>query len=254
MLTLSEVEYLLKQVQPITKYVYLHVQGEPLMHNEFDSILSLCDDYDMKVQLVTNGILLDKHISILEHPSLRKVSISLQSIEYNDLSVEDYMNAILNFVEKAEQQSHPYIELRFWRSDQKDMERTKYCLKVLKEHFSFQPSDRKQNYKIGNHTYVDFDNSFDWPDINTYKESNIGYCHGALDQIAILSNGTVTACCLDADGFINFGNVFEKPLKEILKTERYTTMVKNLHNHKLSEKLCQKCTFRTQFDSSIHNK
>lgn len=247
-MSLQEFEYILKQVKHITPYIYLHVQGEPLLHKDFDSILTLCDTYQMMVQLVTNGIELQDHMSILDHPSLRKVSISIQSIEYSNIDVNTYMQTIESFIKTASRQKLPFCELRFWRDDQKEMERTKACWNFLNDRHPFEATSRKENFQILNHVYVDFNHSFNWPDIHKNNESEKGTCHGALQQIAILSNGTVTACCLDANGEISFGNIFETPLNQILLSDRYLNMCKALKNHILIEPLCQKCTFHKQFD------
>ena len=47
-----------------------------------------------------------------------------------------------------------------------------------------------------------------------------GFCEGLKSQIAILSNGIVTPCCLDDDGLINLGNILEEELTDILEKEK----------------------------------
>jgi len=248
MMSPDEFEMIVRQAKAYTDYIYLHVQGEPLMHPLFDEFLSITDRLDMHVQLVTNGTYLHNHMDMAEHKSLRKVSFSLQSIEYQNVDIEDYMNTILTFSSKASVQNRPYVEIRFWRKDQMDLPKTAQCFSILKERFDFEETSRNGSYRLMNHVYLAFDNSFDWPDQNETSEDNTGYCHGALDQIAILSDGTVVPCCLDYNGMIRFGNIFDSSLSDILSSERYLNMKNGLQKHILTEDLCRKCTFRKRFD------
>ncbi|MBE7060281.1 MAG: radical SAM protein, partial [Ruminococcaceae bacterium] len=69
-----------------------------------------------------------------------------------------------------------------------------------------------------------------------------GFCLGTRRQLAILSNGDVVPCCLDADGEIVFGNIFKSALSQILETKRYKTMYNSLSERKLTENLCRHCS------------
>lgn len=238
-----------RQAKHYTPYIYLHVKGEPLLHPEFDEIMTIADEEGMHVQLVTNSTFLNKYADkLLSHPSLRKISFSLQSIEYQKDDPLTLLETILSFCKKASQQDFPYCEIRFWRSDQLEEDRTALCLDYLKAHYDFTPSRNNTNFRIMPHVYVDFDNAFTWPDVQDKENDTTGYCHGAIDQIAILSDGTVVPCCLDQNGEIAFGNLHEASLVEILSSLRYHAMCKGLHNRQLTESFCRKCTFRLRFN------
>ena len=62
-------------------------------------------------------------------------------------------------------------------------------------------------------------------------------------MLGILADGTVVPCCLDADGEINLGNIFEETLEEILKKERYIKLKDGFTGNEIPEELCRKCTF-----------
>lgn len=238
-----------RQVKPYSSYIYLHVKGEPLLHPQFDEIMTIADEEGMHVQLVTNSTFLHKYADrLLEHPSLRKISFSLQSIEYQKGDPLTLLKEVLAFCEAAAEKDYPYCEIRFWRSDQLEEDKTALCLDYIKEHYAFAPSRNHKNFKILNHVYVDFDNAFTWPDTAHKENDDKGYCHGAIDQIAILSDGTVVPCCLDQNGEIAFGSLHENTLSEILSSCRYTAMCHGLHNRQLTESFCRKCTFRLRFN------
>ena len=79
-LSLSQIDDYLSQIKPYCSYIYLHILGEPLLHPQFDKILKLLDEKQMDLQLVTNGTLLSRYPDLMKHTSLRKLSISLHSI------------------------------------------------------------------------------------------------------------------------------------------------------------------------------
>ena len=61
-MSVAEFEHILKEIKPYTKTIYLHVKGEPLLHKELDSLLSLTDAYSFRVNITTNGIFLSKKV------------------------------------------------------------------------------------------------------------------------------------------------------------------------------------------------
>ena len=82
---------------------------------------------------------------------------------------------------------------------------------------------------------------------DTYIDKN-GLCHGLKDQIAILHDGSVTACCLDSCGINKIGDLNTNSLKEILDSNLYKETLIALNNKKLLLPLCKHCTYRLRFN------
>ncbi len=247
-MSVQEFSHVLDEIEPLTRYIYLHVQGEPLMHPQLEELLLVCDRRDFHVQLVTNATFLDRWPNLCLHPSLRKISFSLQSIEYQPQpDPTEYMNRILSFCRSASEAGHPYCEIRFWRDDQSDLPKTRQCLDMICAQYEMKPTGRPDNYAIMPNIYVDFDNAFSWPEQSNDNSLN-GTCLGGISQLAVLADGTVVPCCLDAHGSIVLGNLFHQPLSEILQSKRYQNLVTGFRQHRLSEALCRRCSFRRRFD------
>ena len=87
---------------------------------------------------------------------------------------------------------------------------------------------------------------FDWPNINDEKEDE-GTCLGSINQFGILVDGTVVPCCLDVNGDINLGNIFESNLVDIINSQRVKYMQEGFKNNKLIEDLCKSCRYRKRF-------
>ncbi len=242
----EEFEHILQEVRKITPYIYLHVQGEPLSHPQFAQILDLCDTYRMQVQLVTNGTLLDRYPSLITHPSLRKVSFSLQSVPFSRNDIGPYLESILAVCETASPAGRPITELRFWRSDGIQDERVRFCLDTIEKRYALQYAKRKNSFTPMKDMYITFANEFEWPE-NAGEKEGSGTCRGGISQIAILADGTVVPCCLDYEGRIPLGNVLQTPLADILSTERYISLTEGFRKHRITEELCRSCTFRRRF-------
>ena len=64
-MTPNEFGVICEKIRPYTDYIYLHLMGEPLLHNELDELLSIAKAQGFKVCITTNGTLLDKRVDLL---------------------------------------------------------------------------------------------------------------------------------------------------------------------------------------------
>lgn len=111
---------ILDQIKPYTDYIYFHVKGEPLLHLEIDSFLDLSYEKGFKVNITTNGTLLNKaKDKILMKPALRQINFSLHSFDGNEglHNKDEYINNILSFVKEAIDKTNILVSLRLWNLD-----------------------------------------------------------------------------------------------------------------------------------------
>ena len=241
-LSLSQIEDYLSQIKPYCNYIYLHILGEPLLHPQFDKILKLLDEKQMDLQLVTNGTLLSRYPDLLKHTSLRKLSISLHSINNIDVDA-DYFDTINNLIDNN---NNKIIDLRFYDLNNLDQKLENY-LNKLKTKYGFALNSRNNSYKLKDNVYISFEEFFHWPDINDPVISDKGTCHGAIDMIAINSKSEVTICCLDPYAHNSIGNLKRMSLKQILESDKYKKTVEDISNHNLTNELCKRCSYRLRF-------
>lgn len=241
-------EHIIKQIKPYTNYVYLHVKGEPLLHPKLEEILRICNVNNMKVNITTNGTLLKKREEVLSKAkSIRQINISLHS--ENNLST--YFGDIFSTAKKLSNEM--YISYRLWTlNDYKlDKKSTEIVQKIIEEYKLSSEVVEKlysdQSIKIDFHTFVNKDNLFTWPSLKNKILSN-SFCYGLTTHLGILVDGTVVPCCLDGEGVINLGNIFEEPFNHILESNRVSKMLNDFQNNKCSEELCEKCTAKYRFN------
>lgn len=241
-LDLETIKNYISQIKQHCDYIYLHILGEPTLHPNFNEIFDYLDDSNMKLQLVTNGTLLDKYPTILNHKCLRKLSISIHSINYVEIS-NKYFDIINNLIENNK---NTKIELRFYDKDNLSESLNNY-LNELKDKYSFEITAKQNSYQIKENTYIYFEELFKWPNINDPYISNVGTCHGAIDMIAINSNSDVTICCLDPKAHNKIGNLKENTLTDILNSDLYKQYIIDFKNNKITSELCSKCSYRLRF-------
>ncbi len=242
-ITIREFEIILKKIKDYTDYIYLHVKGEPLLHPQIIELLKKAEEYNLKVNLTTNGTLLPKYVKQLSNcKALNKINISLHS----ENSIPNYCEKIFDSVKEIPEGITIIYRLWTLKNNKLDKKSTETVEKI-KKYYNLSPEvvekiKKEKNIKINTHIYVDKDNEFIWPQINSNK--SCGYCYGLKTHIGILADGTVVPCCLDSDGIINLGNIFLEDLDIIQSKERYKNLQKSLQDRKPCEELCQSCTYK----------
>jgi radical SAM protein with 4Fe4S-binding SPASM domain len=251
-------EKTIKQVAPLTEQVCLHLMGEPLAHPEFTQIIKICEQEAVKINLTTNGILLNRYADLLSTSSaFHQINFSIHSFKDNfkNKSIMPYLMDILNFTKLAHQ-CHPemYINYRLWNilETTTQNESNSDILQIIAQFFEV---DIKENIDVGsikskriwNKLYLHFDSRFEWPDPSMPIQSTKGFCHALSSHIGIHADGTVVPCCLDKEARLNLGNCSTQSLSDILNDKRARVMRKGFDQKILAEDLCQRCTFIKRF-------
>jgi len=245
----EEFEEILKKIDDYTDYIYLHVKGEPLIHQNLKEILNIASKYQKKVTITTNATLLkEKESILLESSCIRQMNLSLHS----ENNKENYLEEIFSSVDKLLKKMN--IVYRFWTLHKGILnEKSTETVKKINSYYHLSPETVEKlytnsNIKIKENIYVNKDNEFLWPDLENEYYEPYGYCHALKDQIAILVDGTVIPCCLDGEGFINLGNIYESTMEEIMSNDRTKNMIEGFKSRKVSEELCKHCNFKEKFN------
>jgi radical SAM protein with 4Fe4S-binding SPASM domain len=242
-MSLNSFEHILKSIKGYTDYICLHVMGEPLMHPELKQILELSSKYNYKVNLTTNGRLLKDKLDIINNANcIRQVNISLHS--YKDESIEEIIDTIKHL------NNNFHTSIRLWNLGSDN----KHIIDYLWEQFNVSDSYDKylkdKSIKLGNNLYLNQDIEFEWPDSNKEIISDKGRCYGLKTHIGILVDGTVVPCCLDHEGDISLGNVYNEDLNTILNEIKCKQITEGFKQNTLVESLCKRCRYIERFNKS----
>ena len=246
-MTGSEFEVVISKIRDYTDYIYLHVKGEPLLHSELDFLLSICDRNGIKVNITTNGVFLKEKMQILiSHTCIRQINVSLHCENNKRNYFEDVFECCKVLSTKM------FISYRIWNLEQYQLDEksTNIVDKIIKSYnLSTDIVEKLYNdvqTKIDSNTFVNKENLFVWPDLENGFEINC-YCYGLSTHIGILSDGTVVPCCLDGNGEIALGNIFEESLEEIINSSKFNALKDGFKSNKSVHDLCKNCNFRNRF-------
>lgn len=249
----------LDQIRPYTKYIYLHVKGEPLLHARIDELLQVAHSKGFKVNITTNGTLIAKNRhKLLGQPALRQVNFSLHSFDGHEGSTnrEKYLGDILTFAREAATQG-VIISFRLWNLQREDatledQRKNQETLDILEQEFCLPYKIEEKvipgsGLKVADRIYVNQDHEFEWPSLLAPEDDGKGFCHGLRSQAAILVDGTVVPCCLDGEGVIHLGNIHTQSFSDIIESKRANDLYDGFSRREAVEELCRKCGYRKKF-------
>ena len=246
MMTVPEFETVIGKLRGVTGYLYYHLMGEPLTHPGLPEMIGIATKLGFKSQITTNGTLLQARGQALIDARVHKVNISVHSFEEG--SNEDYVNYINSCLDFADRASRAgiIVVLRLWNNGY-DEGRNISTLDLTKARFPWDWQEVPKGIRIREKLFIEHGDRFDWPDLGAADGGAAVFCHGLRDHFGVLSNGTVVPCCLDHNGDIPLGNLFEQNVKEILNSPRATAMRDGFSCRKATEELCRKCGYARRF-------
>jgi radical SAM protein with 4Fe4S-binding SPASM domain len=236
-MTFEEYKIIINKIKNYTKEVYLHVLGEPLLHSNINEFINYAANNGLLVNITTNGYLIT---NIINNQNINRLNISMHSYqEQNNLSLNDYLDNVFLVIDNLRDKT--FCSIRLWVSNKYTNNMLKYINERYHTNISEIHDDMKE--KITNNLIIDTNHEFIWPNLNNHYYSESGTCHGLIDHIGILSDGTIIPCCLDSQGIINLGNIYNDELDIILKQDIVREMVNGFKNGKKCQELCKHCNF-----------
>jgi len=246
---LSEDEFrvLSGKLRAHTEYLYFHLMGEPLLHPKLREFLEIARELEFKVIITTNGTLLSKKADILlAAKALHKINISLQSFEANNVGdFKEYISTCADFAKKAAKAGKICV-LRLWNEGGLNSLNSE-IEDILTSRFPKPWRQSRGGLALAEKLWLEHGDKFDWPDLEVNELGNNCFCYGLRDQIGVLCDGTVVPCCLDHEGDIALGNLFDEELDDIMSTERARNIYDGFSKRQAVEELCRKCGYARRF-------
>jgi radical SAM protein with 4Fe4S-binding SPASM domain len=246
--------HIIEEVKPFANHIYFHLMGEPLLNPEMGSFLEICHQNGLKVNITTNGTLLNSVKNVLlNSPALRKVSISLHSFEANEgtVKLQEYIANTMSFVKEASEKGI-FCELRLWNKSSEGIQASNNMNsdiinrleQALELDFSLKTAlEHRNNIKLRDNLFLQLAEKFEWPDIDIDIIDEEVFCYGLRDQFGVLVDGTIVPCCLDNEGNMALGNIFEQPIHDILDSDRARAIYNGFTGRLAVEELCKKCGY-----------
>lgn len=242
----DEFAHILSQLKEHTGYIYYHLMGEPLTHPDLPLFMKMASESGYRSIITTNGTLLEKRGKELLSAPLHKISISLHSFEGEDEAFfEKYLTDVCIFADEASK-SGIIVVLRLWNKGC-DGGRNEKTVEFLHTHLDGEWAENSKGMRIRERLFLEWGDRFEWPDMHVPLQSKKVFCYGMRDHFGILCDGTVVPCCLDSDGVIDLGNVFEEDIASILTSTRAKAIKSGFEQGVAAEELCRRCPYAQRF-------
>ena len=141
------------------------------------------------------------------------------------------------------------VALRLWNLGS-DADNT-HILNRLHSEFSgeWTPIRGGSSQKLASKLILEWGERFDWPDesLPEADKNSPLFCYALRDHAGVLVDGSVVPCCLDSDGRLTLGNLYENELDEILSSPRAKAIFEGFSRRRAAESLCRKCGFAKRF-------
>ncbi|MBQ8338411.1 MAG: SPASM domain-containing protein, partial [Oscillospiraceae bacterium] len=248
-MTEEEFDALTDKLRGKAKFLYFHLMGEPTLHPKLVKFIKIAKNKGFLPMITTNGSLLGKMGDKLLENLPYKISVSLHAPEANPCFADNsYLDSCIDFAKKAASKGC-IIALRLWNlGSEAD---NSQILNKLHSEFSgeWEKIRSGSSLKLAQKLFLEWGERFNWPDMSApaCSEDCDLFCYGLRDQIGVLVDGSVVPCCLDADGQLTLGNLFESGLDEILSSPRAKAIYDGFSRRRAVEELCRRCGYAKRF-------
>ena len=246
----DEFSLILDKLTGHTKYIYYHLMGEPLTHHCLPDFIREAESRGFRSVVTTNGTLLKTHGRKLIDAGVYKVSISVHSFEdgsYDDLLL--YMQEVMDFAKEASKNGI-IVVLRLWNKGH-DGGRNDAVYDILRSSIEGEWVENTRGIRIHDKLHLEWGDRFEWPDMAAAESDGEIFCYGLCDHFGILCDGTVVPCCLDSEGTLALGNIFDEDIGDILSASRARSIAAGFAEHRATEELCRKCGYARRFIKGI---
>lgn len=245
----EEFDTLTDKVRGRAKFLYFHLMGEPTLHPKLPKFIATASQKGFLPMLTTNGSLLMRCGDALLENLPYKISISLHAPAANAaFSSEGYLDGCIEFARAASERGC-IVALRLW-----NLGSGKDNSEILDRLHTAFPNEWGEvrggsSQRLAPKLFLEWGEQFDWPDLSAPELDSDAevFCYGLRDQIGILVDGSVVPCCLDAEGCLTLGNLFDSELDEILSSERARAIYDGFSRRCAVEELCRKCGYAQRF-------
>ena len=241
-MTLDEFDTLTTRLAGEVRFLYFHLMGEPFLHPLLPEFIVMARRKGFTPIITTNGTLLAQRGDLLDALP-HKLQISLHSHEGNGKdNPEQYIDEVMSFAKEAAQ-CGCIVVLRLWNEGGLNRMNGP-ILDMIADRQPRPWTQRYDGWKLTENLYVESDDMFEWPDLqhDVYKEEEV-FCYALRNQIGVLADGTVVPCCLDHNGDMPLGNLYDNGLNEILAPPRATALYQGFTSHTAVEPLCRRCGY-----------
>ena len=247
-MTFEQFKVIVDKIRPYSRYLYLHIWGEPLLNKEIFDIIEYASK-NCRTNISTNGML------ISEESAERLITSGVSDLI---VSIDGTSQEIYQQYRKGGDVEKAFLALRWltaankrhgnivkiypqfivFEHNQAEMESfSKICNSIGVKPVFKAPYIRKGS-RFKNSTINEFVRK-PYDSVEAYKNA-ICNCMDYMDSFTINLEGNVVLCCYDANGDIVFGNIFEQSVHEIFYGPERQRFIKKVKSDRECPEFCVK--------------
>lgn len=254
-LAFDEFMIIFNKIKKNAKNITLYQMGEPLLNKDLFKMIRVCQKHDIKTNFATNGMLIDKYLDEILTSDLSFIKIALDGMDkqtHEKYRVGSDFDKIINNIKllkkerdnRGLKQPSIIIQTLVNRYNQNQLSDIAEFAKIYADKFLC------KKMHLGRSQKLEQANQHFETTLGEYKRKNVkdeALYYKNMDicpqfnNVVILSNGHMVACCFDYDGQVSYGNLFKEPYTQVLKSECRKQFLKDYFKRKNS--LCQQCDF-----------
>jgi len=245
-MSMDEFSHIANSLRGVTDYLYFHVMGEPLTHPDLPAFIRYATDLGYKCAITTNGTLISKRADELLSSGIYKINLSVHSFEEGSEEAQRaYVESLADFADLASAKGILTV-FRLWNKGV-DGGKNDKTLEILEDKFPGEWKWGSRGVRIRHRLHLEYGERFEWPDRDAHEGSSDVFCYGLSDHFGILADGRVIPCCLDREGVITLGNIYEESIDSIISSERTEKIREGFKKRCAVEELCRKCGYARRF-------
>lgn len=243
-MSFQEFDTLTDRLRGRVQFLYFHLMGEPMLHPDLLCFIGLAREKGFVPVLTTNGTRLTADFAQnAVSQGLYKANVSLHSLEGNGHDrMEEYIRGVMSFATEASA-GGVIVVLRLWNRGGYES-RNDEILDLVAGYAARPWTDRPDGMRLAPNLFIEYDSMFSWPDSEAGEsDSPEVFCYALRNQIGVLADGRVVPCCLDHNGEMALGSLFDSSLEEILTSDRAKAIYEGFSRHEAVEPLCRRCGY-----------
>lgn len=268
------VDRFLSSTRGSLRSVCFHLQGEPLVHPELFDFVEACSRRGVETSFGTNGMLLRRYADRIFESGLTEISIDLDGVEREDYERYrkggDFEQVVRNVRElvaskrrRAAERPRIHVQtIMFSYNEDREAEVDRFLAdfgadRVRKKRPSYF-HDIERGKELGLEIRPDVQARADraaagfLAQVDTSAERRWSRANGAdslfrerrlcpqLRRATVLADGRVVACCMDALGTTEFGDLTREPFDRIWRGARHRRVLADFLRRRLP--ICKTCT------------
>lgn len=249
---------LIDEVSEETIYLMLYFQGEPFMHSKIVPFITYAHQKGMYVMTSTNAHFINEdNAEAIVKSGLDKLIVSMDGVTDDVYRIyrqggdfDKVKNAVKAIADEKKRQGKktPVVEMQFLvlSHNEHQMAEAKMLRKALgAEELVFKTA---QIYDVNaNSTMLPKQMAFSRYKLNKagqyeLKNQKQRGCYKMWQAAVITWEGDVVPCCYDKDALLNMGNIRERSLKVIWKSEKYNTFRNTVLSKRTDLEMCNMCS------------